>query len=89
MELRYQFVYGIELQFRTSATNEMCIRDSTYAGSIQQRLKDLQEAMDDEKAKVILCSRGGYGAVHLVGQLDFTPVSYTHLRAHRRPRLKP
>ena len=29
----------------------------TYAGSIQQRLKDLQEAMDDEKAKVILCSR--------------------------------
>ena len=36
----------------------------TYAGSIQQRLKDLQEAMDDEKAKVILCSRGGYGAVH-------------------------
>lgn len=22
MELRYQFVYGIELQFRTSATNE-------------------------------------------------------------------
>ena len=44
----------------------------TYAGSIQQRLKDLQEAMDDEKAKVILCSRGGYGAVHLVGQLDFT-----------------
>ena len=29
--------------------------------------------MDDEKAKVILCSRGGYGAVHLVGQLDFSP----------------
>lgn len=26
----------------------------TYAGSIQQRLKDLQEAMDDEKAKIIL-----------------------------------
>lgn len=44
----------------------------TYAGTIRQRLKDLQEAMDDEKAKVILCSRGGYGAVHLVEQLDFT-----------------
>ena len=26
----------------------------TYAGSIRQRLEDLQEAMDDEKAKVIL-----------------------------------
>lgn len=44
----------------------------TYAGSIRQRLDDLQEAMDDEEAKVILCSRGGYGAVHLVGKLDFT-----------------
>ena len=44
----------------------------TYAGSIRHRLEDLQAAMDDERAKVILCSRGGYGAVHLVGKLDFT-----------------
>ena len=44
----------------------------TYAGSIEKRLKDLQAALDDEKAKVIFCSRGGYGAVHLVGKLDFT-----------------
>ena len=44
----------------------------TYAGSIAQRLKDLQEAMDDPKARAILCSRGGYGAVHLVDKLDFT-----------------
>lgn len=44
----------------------------TYAGSIRQRLEDFQEAMDDEKAKAILCSRGGYGAVHLVGKSDFT-----------------
>ena len=28
--------------------------------------------MDDEKAKIILCSRGGYGAVHPAGKLDFT-----------------
>ena len=59
----------------------------TYAGSIQQRLKDLQEAMNDEKAKVILCSRGGYGAVHLVGQLDFTrfrQMAY-RLQRHHRP----
>lgn len=44
----------------------------TYAGSIQQRLEDLQEAMDDEKAKALFCSRGGYGVVHLTGKLDFT-----------------
>ncbi len=44
----------------------------TYAGSIRQRLADLQAALDDERAKVIFCSRGGYGAVHLVGKLDFS-----------------
>lgn len=43
-----------------------------YAGTVRQRLKDLQDAMDDSKAKAILCSRGGYGAVHLVDKLDFT-----------------
>lgn len=46
--------------------------EGRYAGSIRQRLEDLQQAMDDAKAKVIFCSRGGYGAVHLVGKLDFT-----------------
>jgi muramoyltetrapeptide carboxypeptidase len=35
-------------------------------------VEDLQKALDDESAKAILCSRGGYGAVHLVGKLDFT-----------------
>lgn len=43
-----------------------------YAGSINARLEDLQEAMDCEKVKAILCSRGGYGAIHLVDKLDFT-----------------
>ena len=43
-----------------------------YAGTIKQRLKDLQDAMDDPKVKAILCSRGGYGAVHLIDKIDFT-----------------
>ena len=43
-----------------------------YAGTIRQRLEDLQEAMDDADVRAILCSRGGYGAVHLVDKLDFT-----------------
>ncbi len=47
----------------------------TYAGSTTQRLEDLQKALDDENVRAILCSRGGYGAVHLVGKLDFTRFS--------------
>ena len=44
----------------------------TYAGTMAQRLRDFQEALDDPQARAILCSRGGYGAVHLVDKLDFT-----------------
>lgn len=43
-----------------------------FAGTRKQRLDDLQNAMDDEEIKAILCSRGGYGAVHLAGKLDFS-----------------
>lgn len=43
-----------------------------FAGTQKQRLDDLQEAMDDEEIKAILCSRGGYGAVHLADKLDFS-----------------
>jgi muramoyltetrapeptide carboxypeptidase len=43
-----------------------------YAGTIGQRLHDLQHALDDERVRLIFCSRGGYGAVHLLDRLDFT-----------------
>ncbi len=43
-----------------------------YAGTIKQRLTDLQAAMDDKEVKAIFCSRGGYGVVHLIDKLDFT-----------------
>ena len=43
-----------------------------YAGTIEQRTDDLQRAMDSKDVKAIFCSRGGYGAIHLVDKLDFT-----------------
>lgn len=43
----------------------------TYAGTAKQRILDFQKAMDSD-ARVIFCSRGGYGAVHLIDHLDFT-----------------
>jgi len=43
-----------------------------FAGTVQQRLGDLQRAMDDPECKAIFCSRGGYGANNLLGLMDFT-----------------
>lgn len=42
-----------------------------FAGTVRQRLADLQDALDDPRTAAILCSRGGYGAVHLAGKPDF------------------
>ncbi len=43
-----------------------------YAGTIEERRSDFQSAMDHKKAKAIFCTRGGYGAVHFLSDLDFT-----------------
>lgn len=43
-----------------------------FAGTVKQRLIDFQRAMDDEKIKAVFCSRGGYGAIHLIDKIDFT-----------------
>lgn len=43
-----------------------------YAGTPQQRAEDLQNALDDDQVKAIWFARGGYGAVHLLDQINWT-----------------
>ena len=43
-----------------------------FAGTDQQRLYDLQTALDDPETSLILCSRGGYGTVRIIDRLDFS-----------------
>jgi len=47
----------------------------TFAGGVGVRLEDLQNVMDCERVKAILCSRGGYGAIHLIENINFTEFS--------------
>lgn len=42
----------------------------SYAGSRADRLSDLEKAFADPSVRAILCSRGGYGAVHLLSSID-------------------
>lgn len=42
---------------------------SVYAGTPEQRAEDLKWALEDDSIKAILCSRGGYGAIHLLEQI--------------------
>ena len=40
-----------------------------YAGTLEERLSDLEWALRDRSIKVILCNRGGYGTIQMVGEL--------------------
>lgn len=42
----------------------------SYSGSINGRLDDLTGALLDPQVRAILCSRGGYGCVHLLDRLS-------------------
>lgn len=55
------------------AENAYC-KHGRFGGTVEQRLSDLQSAMDDEKTRLIFCSRGGYGIVQLLDRLDFTRI---------------
>lgn len=60
--------WGLQVQMARHADGH----HASYAGTIAHRAEDLQQAMDDLRVKAILCSRGGYGAVHLLDRLDFS-----------------
>ncbi len=42
----------------------------SFSGTADERVADLTDALLDPDVKCILCSRGGYGCVHLLPQLD-------------------
>jgi muramoyltetrapeptide carboxypeptidase len=42
-----------------------------FGGTDEQRLEDLQFALDDKETDAIICSRGGYGTVRIIDKLNF------------------
>lgn len=41
----------------------------SYSGTVEERLTDLTDALADPEVRAIICSRGGYGVVHLLPHL--------------------
>jgi len=75
---REKVMPGIELLqevgYEVVLGNHVFDKHFQYAGTDHQRLADLQEAINDPEAKAIVCARGGYGAIRLIDQLDFSPL---------------
>ncbi|WP_316807341.1 LD-carboxypeptidase [Pedobacter agri] len=57
---------------------EVVIGESVYAshhqfaGTDQLRTRDIQRFLDDASIRAIICGRGGYGAIRIIDELDFT-----------------
>ncbi len=49
-------------------------RSGSYSGTADERLADLTAALTDPSVRAIICSRGGYGAVHLLQSLSALPI---------------
>jgi len=61
--------------FRVRLGNHVRNQHYRFAGTDEERLKDLQEALDRPSVRAILCARGGYGTVRLVDQIDWSGFS--------------
>ncbi len=60
--------WGLQVRFASHAFSS----HFKFAGTDNERLSDLQEALDDKEIKAIFCARGGYGLVRIIDQIDFT-----------------
>ena len=43
-----------------------------FAGTDEQRTADLQQMLDENSVKAIVCARGGYGTVRIIDKLNFS-----------------
>lgn len=43
-----------------------------FGGTKEQRISDLQSALNDPNVKAIVCSRGGYGVSQIIDKIDFS-----------------
>ncbi|MGM0580232.1 MAG: S66 peptidase family protein [Bacteroidota bacterium] len=59
---------GFQVEFAPNTFNA----HFKFGAKHQERLSDLQFALDHPKAKAIYCARGGFGITHIIDALDWT-----------------
>ncbi len=61
--------------FKVVYGSHLFCQEDQYAGTDNDRASDLQEMLDNEQVKAIVCARGGYGTVRIIDKIDFTKFS--------------
>ncbi|PCH93427.1 MAG: LD-carboxypeptidase [Bacteroidetes bacterium] len=50
-------------------------KENQFAGSDQDRVRDMQSMINDASVKAIICARGGYGTVRIVDTVDYSQLT--------------
>jgi muramoyltetrapeptide carboxypeptidase len=66
VEKLQEWGYNLKLGDTTHSNSQ-----NYFSGTDDERLKDLQQFLDDDTVHAILCARGGYGLSRIVDRLDF------------------
>ena len=60
-----------ELGFKTKTSEHLFDQSDYLAGSDKDRLEELHKFFTDPEVDCIMCSRGGYGALRIIDQIDY------------------
>lgn len=61
--------------YRVTVSPNALGRSGSYSATASRRLADIQKALTDPDVRAVLCSRGGYGCVHLIDKLSQTDLA--------------
>ena len=50
-------------------------RELYFAGSTERRVRELEQAFEEDTAKAIVCARGGYGSNYLLEKVDISKIA--------------
>jgi muramoyltetrapeptide carboxypeptidase len=65
---KYLSAAGFDVSISPFALNEFY----QFSGTDDERLSDLQDALNNDLVDAILCSRGGYGLVRIIDKINFS-----------------
>jgi muramoyltetrapeptide carboxypeptidase len=60
-----------QLGFEATYSEKVLLQSGYFAGTDNDRAKDLMEKISDKKIKGIICARGGYGCSRILPMLDY------------------
>jgi muramoyltetrapeptide carboxypeptidase len=64
----------VRLGYRPFYLESIFDRDLYFAGSVDRRVRELEEMFERDEVRAILCARGGYGANYLLPALDLEKI---------------